>query len=110
MDFDVAVFTNVLKDKVEEMGGIDAYLQAQAALFSKLQDPERQRLVVNIDGMSQALACCKLCCCAPVPQSRGVLCSVALQVAFAVNHAMQKKELQASSIGANADATGHASS
>ena len=49
MDVDVAVFTNILKDKVDEFGGVDAYLKAQGCLFSKLQHA-RQRLVVNIDG------------------------------------------------------------
>ena len=50
MDFDVAVFTNILKDKVDAFGGITQYLDAQGSLFMKLQDPNRQRAVVNTDG------------------------------------------------------------
>ena len=50
VDFDVAVFTNVTKDKVDEFGGIKQYLNAQGSLFLKLQDPTRQRAVVNTDG------------------------------------------------------------
>lgn len=50
MDFDVAVFTNISKDKVDAFGGITQYLDAQGSLFMKLQDPNRQRAVVNTDG------------------------------------------------------------
>ena len=50
MDFDVAVFTNILKDKVDAFGGITQYLDAQGSLFMKLQDPNRQRAVINTDG------------------------------------------------------------
>lgn len=50
MDFDVAVFTNILKDKVDAFGDITQYLDAQGSLFMKLQDPNRQRAVVNTDG------------------------------------------------------------
>lgn len=50
VDFDVAVFTNILKDKVEAFGGITQYLDAQGSLFMKLQDEHRQRAVVNTDG------------------------------------------------------------
>ena len=50
VDFDVAVFTNILKDKVDAFGGITQYLDAQGSLFMKLQDPNRQRAVVNTDG------------------------------------------------------------
>ena len=55
VDVDVAVFTNILKDKVDEFGGIEAYLEAQNSLFSKIKDPQSQCLVVNIDGRSVSL-------------------------------------------------------
>lgn len=50
VDFDVAVFTNIVRDKVDAFGGITQYLDAQGSLFMKLQDPNRQRAVVNTDG------------------------------------------------------------
>lgn len=50
VDFDVAVFTNIMKDKVDAAGGITQYLDTQGSLFLKLQDPNRQRAVVNTDG------------------------------------------------------------
>lgn len=51
VDFDVAVFTNILQEKVDAFGGIAPYLEAQGSLFLKLKDPNRQRAVVNSDGM-----------------------------------------------------------
>lgn len=57
VDVNVAVVTNILKDKVDEFGGIEAYLQAQGVLLSKLQDEHTQRLVVNIDGALPARVC-----------------------------------------------------
>ena len=50
VDVNVVVFTNILKDKVDEFGGIEAYLAAQGALLDKLQSPDTQLLVVNMDG------------------------------------------------------------
>lgn len=50
VDFDVAVLTNIMKDKVDAFGGITQYLDTQGSLFLKLQDPQRQRAVVNTDG------------------------------------------------------------
>ncbi len=50
VDLDVAVFTNILQEKVDAFGGIAPYLDAQGSLFLKLQDPNRQRAVVNSDG------------------------------------------------------------
>ena len=66
VDVNVAVFTNILKDKVDEFGGIEAYLNAQESLFSKINDKDTQCLVVNIDGGSVALfwASWRLCACA----------------------------------------------
>lgn len=49
VDLDVAVFTNILQEKVDAFGGIAPYLDAQGSLFLKLQDPNRQRAVVNSD-------------------------------------------------------------
>ncbi|KAL3149615.1 hypothetical protein ABBQ32_002384 [Trebouxia sp. C0010 RCD-2024] len=49
VDFDVAVFTNIAKDKVDAFGGIQQYLDAQGSLFLKLQDHVRQRAVINSD-------------------------------------------------------------
>ncbi|KAL0055346.1 hypothetical protein WJX82_010861 [Trebouxia sp. C0006] len=49
VDLDVAVFTNILQEKVDALGGIAPYLDAQGSLFLKLQDPNRQRAVVNSD-------------------------------------------------------------
>ena len=51
VDLDVAVFTNILQEKVDAFGGIAPYLDAQGSLFLKLQDSNRQRAVVNSDGM-----------------------------------------------------------
>ena len=53
MDFDVAVFTNILQEKVDAFGDMARYLDTQGSLFLKLQDPNRQRAVINTDG-----ACC----------------------------------------------------
>ena len=50
VDLDVAVFTNILQERVDALGGIAPYLDAQGSLFLKLQDPNRQRAVVNSDG------------------------------------------------------------
>ncbi len=50
VDLDVAVFTNILQEKVDAFGGIAPYLDTQGSLFLKLQDPNRQRAVVNSDG------------------------------------------------------------
>lgn len=56
VDFDVAVFTNIAKDKVDAFGGIQQYLDAQGSLFLKLQDHVRQRAVINSDGVPPLLA------------------------------------------------------
>lgn len=56
VDFDVAVFTNIAKDKVDAFGGIKQYLDAQGSLFLKLQDDSRQRAVINTDGAFPLLA------------------------------------------------------
>lgn len=50
VDVNVAVFTNILADKVEEYGGNDAYMEAQSKLLSKLTDEKTQCLVMNLDG------------------------------------------------------------
>ena len=52
MDFDVAVFTNILQEKVDAFGDMVRYLDTQGSLFLKLQDPNRQRAVINTDGAS----------------------------------------------------------
>ena len=50
VDFDVAVFTNIMQDKVDAFGTMAEYLDSQGVLFRKLNDPSRQRAVVNADG------------------------------------------------------------
>jgi len=49
VDFDVAVFTNLSRDHLDYHGDMDAYAAAKGRLFRELQDPGRQRAVVNLD-------------------------------------------------------------
>lgn len=55
VDFDIAVFTNLMQDHVDFPGSEDEYRTANARLFSKMVDPERHRKIVNIDDPNAAL-------------------------------------------------------
>ena len=52
------MFTNILKDKVDVHGSITEYLDVQGSLFLKLQDPDRQRAVINTDGQRSLYYLC----------------------------------------------------
>ena len=49
VDYDVAVFTNLTRDHLDFHGSMEAYREAKAELFRRLEDPERQRAVINLD-------------------------------------------------------------
>ncbi|KAM7525764.1 hypothetical protein LguiA_015666 [Lonicera macranthoides] len=49
VDFDIAVFTNLVRDHPDFHGSEEEYRDAKAKLFSKMVDPERHRKIVNID-------------------------------------------------------------
>lgn len=49
VDFDVAVFTNLSRDHMDYHGTFEAYRESKAALFASLNDPSRQRAVINLD-------------------------------------------------------------
>ena len=48
-DFDVAVFTNLSGDHLDDHGDVASHRNAVAELFRRLTDPERQRAVINLD-------------------------------------------------------------
>jgi len=49
VDYDVAVFTNLTHDHLDYHGDFESYREAKGLLFSRLDDPSRQRAVVNLD-------------------------------------------------------------
>ncbi|XP_057525018.1 UDP-N-acetylmuramoyl-L-alanyl-D-glutamate--2,6-diaminopimelate ligase MurE homolog, chloroplastic [Amaranthus tricolor] len=49
VDFDIAVFTNLSRDHSDFQGSEEEYRLAQAKLFSRMVDRDRQRKIVNID-------------------------------------------------------------
>uniref|UniRef100_A0A2P2JCJ3 Uncharacterized protein n=1 Tax=Rhizophora mucronata TaxID=61149 RepID=A0A2P2JCJ3_RHIMU len=49
VDFDIAVFTNLMKDNLDFHGTEEEDRDAKAKLFTRMVDPERHRKVVNID-------------------------------------------------------------
>ena len=48
-DFDVAVFTNLSGDHLDDHGDVASHRNAVVELFRRLTDPERQRAVINLD-------------------------------------------------------------
>lgn len=56
MDFDVAVFTNLSSDNLHDGFGVgppetlEEHLDIMAGLFRRLQDSDRQRAIINVDG------------------------------------------------------------
>ena len=48
-DFDIAVFTNLSRDHLDFHGTWEAYRAAKLKLFEGLDDPSRQRAVINLD-------------------------------------------------------------
>ncbi|KAL8141642.1 hypothetical protein V2J09_014674 [Rumex salicifolius] len=49
VDFDIAVFTNLMTDHLEYNESEEEYRDAQAQLFARMVDPDRHRKIVNID-------------------------------------------------------------
>ena len=49
VDYDVAVFTNLMNDHLDFHGSMENYRDAKGELFRRLVDPERQRAVINLD-------------------------------------------------------------
>ena len=62
MDFDVAVFTNATEENLFSGGGVmepeamDAHVAKMARLFGSLNDPDRQRAIINVDGAHLSLS------------------------------------------------------
>ena len=54
VDYDVAVFTNLTRDHLDFHGSMEAYREAKAELFRRLEDPERQRAVINLDAFPRS--------------------------------------------------------
>jgi UDP-N-acetylmuramyl tripeptide synthase len=56
VDFDVAVFTNLSSDNLHDGFGVgpaetlEEHLDIMAGLFRRLQDSDRQRAIINVDG------------------------------------------------------------
>ena len=56
VDFDVAVFTNLSSDNLHDGFGVgpaetlEEHLDIMAGLFRRLQDRDRQRAIINVDG------------------------------------------------------------
>ncbi|CAD7705257.1 unnamed protein product, partial [Ostreobium quekettii] len=46
----LAVFTNLTPEHLDYHGSLDDYIEAKGLLFQKLDNPEKQRAVVNIDS------------------------------------------------------------
>ena len=52
IDVDVAVYTNLTGDIIDaDPDTVAIALAAQTKLFRRLTDPDRQRAIINIDGM-----------------------------------------------------------
>ncbi len=51
VDIDIAVLTTVETDEAEASGDLEAYVSAHAEMFTRLTDPDRQRAVINLDGV-----------------------------------------------------------
>lgn len=54
VDFDIAVFTNLTRDRYDFEGSEEEYRDAKVKLFSRMVDPERHRKIVNIDDPNAA--------------------------------------------------------
>ncbi|GMH09390.1 hypothetical protein Nepgr_011231 [Nepenthes gracilis] len=52
VDFDIAVFTNLMGQDLEFHGSVEEYRDAEAKLFSRMVDPERHRKIVNVDDQN----------------------------------------------------------
>ena len=46
----VVVLTNLAREHLEEGERMDDYVSTAASLFSRLEDPDTQRAVINVDG------------------------------------------------------------
>lgn len=55
VDFDIAVFTNLIRDNLDIHGTEEEYKNAKVKLFSRMVDPERHRKIVNIDDPNASL-------------------------------------------------------
>ena len=49
IDFDIAVFTNLTRDHLDYHGSVENYKRAKMRLFQSLNDPFRQRPIINLD-------------------------------------------------------------
>lgn len=49
VDFDVAIFTNLTRDHLDFHETEEEYLKAKLKLFERLDDPQRQRAIINVD-------------------------------------------------------------
>eukprot|EP00793_Prasinoderma_coloniale_P002766 PRCOL_00002248-RA len=49
VDFDVAIFTNLTRDHMDFHETEEDYLNAKLKLFHGLDDPQRQRAIINVD-------------------------------------------------------------
>lgn len=54
LDFDIAVFTNLTRDRSDFSGSEEEYRDSKAKLFARMVDPERHRKIVNIDDPNAA--------------------------------------------------------
>lgn len=55
VDFDIAVFTNLIRDNLDIYWTEEEYKNAKVKLFSRMVDPERHRKIVNIDDPKASL-------------------------------------------------------
>ena len=46
----VVVLTNLAREHLEAGESMEGYVSSAASLFAKLEDPETQRAVINVDG------------------------------------------------------------
>jgi Mur ligase middle domain len=73
VDFDVAVFTNLSSDNLHDGFGVgpaetlEEHLDIMAGLFRRLQDSDRQRAIINVDGECQRKW---VCVCQKVKHAR----------------------------------------
>ena len=46
----VVVLTNLAREHLEAGESMEEYVSSAASLFARLEDPETQRAVINVDG------------------------------------------------------------
>ena len=54
----VVVLTNLAREHLEEGERMEDYVSIAASLFARLDDPDTQRAVINVDGAAAAAVIC----------------------------------------------------